>query len=50
MAFRHPLAILLCLPLVPCARAQKAKPIEKEEIAEWTNRMEECPLINHRIS
>jgi len=44
MAFRHPLAILLCLPLVPCARAQKAKPIEKEEIAEWTNRMEECPV------
>jgi uncharacterized protein YecT (DUF1311 family) len=44
MAFRHALAILLCLPLVPCASAQKSRPIEKEEIAKWINRMEECPV------
>jgi uncharacterized protein YecT (DUF1311 family) len=42
-SFRRALAILLCLFCSPYSHAQKSKPIEKEEIAKWINRMEECP-------
>lgn len=44
MTLARALAILSCLPFNPCAHAQKSKPIEKEGIAKWTNRMEECPI------
>ncbi len=37
------LVILLCLSLIPCAPAQKTKPIEKEELAKWINKLNECP-------
>jgi uncharacterized protein YecT (DUF1311 family) len=37
------IAILVCLSFIPCARAQKTKPIEKEEIAKWINKLNECP-------
>ena len=43
MTFVRTLAILLCLSSIPYALAQKTKRIEKQEIAKWTNRMEECP-------
>jgi uncharacterized protein YecT (DUF1311 family) len=36
-------AILLCLWFPQSARAQESKPIEKEEIAKWINRLNECP-------
>jgi uncharacterized protein YecT (DUF1311 family) len=43
MTLTRTLGVLLCVALVPSAHAQKSKPIEKEEIAKWINRMEECP-------
>ncbi len=42
-AFRLAVVILLCLFCSPYSHAQKTKHIEKEEIAKWINRMEECP-------
>ena len=36
-------AALFLLVVIPCTHAQKSKPIEKDEIAKWNNRMEECP-------
>jgi len=43
MTPRRTLAILVCLPLIQAAPAQKSKSIEKEEIAKWANQMNECP-------
>ncbi len=43
MKLARSFAALLLLFVIPCAHAQKSKPIEKDEIAKWTNRMEECP-------
>jgi uncharacterized protein YecT (DUF1311 family) len=37
------LAILLTLCSIPCTCAQKSKPISKEEIIQWLDRMGECP-------
>jgi uncharacterized protein YecT (DUF1311 family) len=43
MSIVRAITVLLCVCFAPCAHAQKSKPIEKEEIAKWINRMEECP-------
>jgi uncharacterized protein YecT (DUF1311 family) len=43
MTLTRTFAILLCLSLVQSARAQKSKPIEKQEIAKWINELNECP-------
>jgi uncharacterized protein YecT (DUF1311 family) len=39
----HTLTILLWVSCIPCARAQKTKPIEKQEIADWFYKKYECP-------
>jgi uncharacterized protein YecT (DUF1311 family) len=43
MILTRTLAILLCLSFLPCAQTQKAKPIDKTEIAEWFNKKPDCP-------
>lgn len=43
MALARALAVLLCLWAVPSVRAQNSKPIEKEELAKWLNKYNECP-------
>jgi uncharacterized protein YecT (DUF1311 family) len=43
MMLIHSLAILLCLSFVPLASAQKAKLIEKKEVAEWFHKKFDCP-------
>jgi uncharacterized protein YecT (DUF1311 family) len=43
MTSTRTVAILLCLPLVPCAHAQKSKPIEEKEISDWYNKKYDCP-------
>ncbi|MGB7280801.1 MAG: lysozyme inhibitor LprI family protein [Candidatus Acidiferrum sp.] len=43
MAFTRTLAILLCLTCMPYARAQRSKPIEKQEVADWYNKKYDCP-------
>ncbi len=42
MALTRTLVILLCLSFIPWARAQNAKPIEKQEVADWLNRKYDC--------
>lgn len=43
MTFTRTVAILLCLPLVPCAHAQKPRPIDEKEISDWYNKKYDCP-------
>jgi uncharacterized protein YecT (DUF1311 family) len=43
MTLTRTLAILLCLSFIPGVRAQKAKPIDKKEIADWFNKKYDCP-------
>jgi len=43
MTLTRTFAFLLCLSLVQSARAQKSKPILREEIAKWINSLNECP-------
>jgi uncharacterized protein YecT (DUF1311 family) len=43
MILTRSLAILVCLSFLPCARAQKAKPIGKEELTEWIKEHNDCP-------
>ncbi len=43
MKSSRPLAILLLLLCIPSARAQKQKPIEKQEIADWFYKKFDCP-------
>ena len=43
MKLSRSFATLFLLFVIPCTHAQKSKPIERDEIAMWTNRMEECP-------
>ena len=43
MTFTRSLAIFLCLSCVPCARAQKARPIEQKEVSDWYNKKYDCP-------
>jgi uncharacterized protein YecT (DUF1311 family) len=43
MAFRRTLAILLCLTCILRAQAQKSKPIEKQEVADWFYKKYDCP-------
>ncbi|MGB9463939.1 MAG: lysozyme inhibitor LprI family protein [Candidatus Acidiferrum sp.] len=43
MTCTRSLAIILCLSFIPCARAQKPKPFEKKEIADWFYKKFECP-------
>ncbi|HXN17101.1 MAG TPA: lysozyme inhibitor LprI family protein [Candidatus Binatus sp.] len=42
MILKRTLAIFFCLSFIPCAHAQKAKPIDKKEIAEWFNKKPDC--------
>jgi uncharacterized protein YecT (DUF1311 family) len=37
------LAIVMCLSFVPSANAQKQKPVEKKEIADWYYKTFDCP-------
>jgi uncharacterized protein YecT (DUF1311 family) len=37
------IAVLLCLSSIPCAHAQKSKPIEEKEISDWYNKRYDCP-------
>jgi uncharacterized protein YecT (DUF1311 family) len=43
MTFTRIFAILLCLPFIPCATAQKSKPIDEKEISDWYNKKYDCP-------
>jgi uncharacterized protein YecT (DUF1311 family) len=43
MSFSRAIAVLLCLCFIPCAHAQKPKPIDEKEISDWYNRKYECP-------
>jgi uncharacterized protein YecT (DUF1311 family) len=43
MTFAQALAIFLCLHFIPCAHAQKSKPIEEKEISDWYNKKYDCP-------
>jgi len=43
MTLTRSLAILLCLSFSPCTRAQKPKPIEKKEVADWYYKTYDCP-------
>jgi uncharacterized protein YecT (DUF1311 family) len=37
------LAIILCLSFIPCTRAQKPKPINKDELTNWLKEHNDCP-------
>ncbi len=43
MALMRTLVILLCLSFIPWARAQNAKPVEEQEVADWLNKKYDCP-------
>jgi uncharacterized protein YecT (DUF1311 family) len=43
MTFTRILAIILCLSFLPCARAQKPKPIGKDELTKWIKEHSDCP-------
>lgn len=43
MLLTRTLAIFLCLAFVPCANAQKPKPIDEKEISDWYNKKYDCP-------
>lgn len=43
MTLTRRLAILLVLSFIPSARAQKSRPIEKQEIADWFKEKFDCP-------
>jgi uncharacterized protein YecT (DUF1311 family) len=43
MTLVRSLTILLCLCFIPCAHAQKSKPIDEKEISDWYNKKYDCP-------